>query len=86
MEIEISSHFLRKAKKLTLNEQKNLSEKIEIFRKDPYNPSLKTHALTGKLKGLYSFSLTYSKRVVFTFVEKNKALLLDVGLHGEVYG
>jgi len=86
MEVELSSHFLRKAKKLTPSEQKNLSERIEVFRKDPYSPRLKTHALRGRLKGLYAFSLTYSKRIIFTYVEKNKALLLDVGSHGEIYG
>lgn len=84
-EIELSSRFLRKAKKLTKSEQEKLSKKIEIFRKDPDNPKLKTHALTGKLQGLLSFSLTYSKKVIFTYVEKNKALFLDVGSHDEVY-
>jgi len=85
MEIELSSRFLRKARKLSKAEQKKLSDKIEIFRLNPNDSRLKTHALTGKLKGLYSFSLSYSKRVVFTYVVKNKILLLDLGSHGEVY-
>ena len=85
MEIEISSQFLRRVKKLTPSEQRNLSEKIEVFRKDPYDSQLKTHALRGRLRGLFAFSLNYSKRVIFTYIGKNKALLLDLGSHEEVY-
>jgi mRNA-degrading endonuclease YafQ of YafQ-DinJ toxin-antitoxin module len=85
MDVELSSNFLKKAKKLPKEEKVLLSGKVEIFRKNPNSPKLKTHALTGKLSGLLSFSLTYSKRVVFMYLEKDKALFIDVGNHDEVY-
>ena len=85
MKIDFSSNFLKKSKKLTKKEKVVLSEKIEIFRKDPFDPRLKTHPLKGRLKGMYSFSLTYSKRTTFVFVGKNKILFINVGSHGEVY-
>jgi len=50
MEVEFSSHFLDQAKKLTQKEKEVLAEKVELFRKNPRDPRLKTHALTGKLK------------------------------------
>lgn len=84
MEVELSSHFLKKAKKLSIEEQTKLSNKVELFRLNPSDPRLKTHALTGKLKGLYSFSATFGKRVTYEIVE-NKALFVDVGSHDEVY-
>jgi mRNA-degrading endonuclease YafQ of YafQ-DinJ toxin-antitoxin module len=85
MNIELSSHFIKFANKLSQSEKKLLSDRVDLLRIDPNNPKLKTHALTGKLSGLFAFSLNYSKRVVFTFVKKNTILLLDVGSHGEVY-
>ena len=85
MEIELSSNFLRKAKKLSNKEKILLSERTDIFRKNPNDPRLKTHALTGKLKGMLSFSLDYSKRVVFLYVKPNKVLFFDIGSHNEVY-
>ena len=85
MQIDFTSNFLKKAKKLTKKEKLILSTKIEIFRKDPYSPSLKTHPLKGKLEGMYSFSINYSIRATFVFVEKNKILFINVGTHGEVY-
>jgi len=85
MEIELSSNFLRKAKKLSNKEKVLLSERADIFRKNPNDPRLKTHALIGKLKGMLSFSLDYSKRVVFLYIEPNKVLFFDIGSHNEVY-
>jgi mRNA-degrading endonuclease YafQ of YafQ-DinJ toxin-antitoxin module len=85
MEVEFSSHFLSHAKKLTIPEQRRLSERIEWFRKDHHDPRLKTHALTGKLKGMYAFSLTYGQRVTLLFVDDHTALFIDVGSHELIY-
>ena len=85
MEIELSTNFLKRSKKLSKHEKVLLSKKVDVFRQSPGDPRLKNHPLTGKLKGLLSFSLTYSKRVVFMYINKNKALFIDVGTHDEVY-
>lgn len=85
MEVEFSSNFLKKAKKLTSNEKKRLSERVEWFRKNPHDPRLKTHPLTGKLEGIYSFSVTHTIRAIFVYPNKKTALFVDVGTHEEVY-
>jgi len=85
MDIELSSTFMKSARRLPRNERKRLSDCTEWFRNDINDSRLKTHPLSGKLKGLYSFSFTHSKRVLFTFVGKNTVLFLDVGTHGKVY-
>jgi mRNA-degrading endonuclease YafQ of YafQ-DinJ toxin-antitoxin module len=41
--------------------------------------------LSGELKGLWSFSIEYDCRVIFEFIEDNKALFIDIGSHDEVY-
>jgi mRNA interferase YafQ len=51
---------------------------------NPFDPSLRTHALTGELKGKYACSLTYDLRVVFTLYN-DIVHLLDIGSHDEVY-
>ena len=58
---------------------------LEIFAKDPFDPQLKTHKLSGKLKGLWVFSCLYDCRVIFKFVKKDEVLLIDIGNHDEVY-
>ncbi|OGD04166.1 hypothetical protein A3E17_03405 [Candidatus Amesbacteria bacterium RIFCSPHIGHO2_12_FULL_48_14] len=84
MEVEFSSHFLDQAKKLTQKEKEVLAEKVELFRKNPRDPRLKTHALTGKLKGSFSFSVTYSKRAIFV-LSGNTAIFAEMGTHDHVY-
>jgi len=63
------------------------ARKIVLFEEDPFHPSLKTHTLSGVLKGLWSFRITYEQRLVFDFVDegRSRALLIDIGSHEEVY-
>lgn len=84
MEIEYPKSFLKAVRNLPLKEQLLLSQKIEIFKKNPQDSKLKTHQLTGKLKHIHSFSLTYSKRVLF-FIDKNKYIFISVGSHDRIY-
>ena len=60
---------------------------IELFTIDPFSLGLKTHKLSGKLKGLWSFSVEYDLRVVFYFTKDKpiKAVFVDIGNHDEVY-
>jgi addiction module RelE/StbE family toxin len=69
------------------NEQlkKQFWHAMALFQEDPFHPFLKTHKLTGKLKGLSASSVSYDYRVVFTFLSQNQVLLVDVGTHDEVY-
>jgi len=80
--------FKRIYKKKVKN-NKELKEKfwdaIKLFSKEPYHPRLRTHKLTGKLEGLWAFSVSYDCRVIFEFISKNEILLIDIGSHDEVY-
>ena len=59
---------------------------LELFIKFPFDPHLKTHKLTGKLQGLWAFSVASDCRVIFKFYNDNKSvLLIDIGTHDEVY-
>ena len=81
MKILYSSKFATEYKKLP-DDIKDIAEKKEaIFRNDPLNPKLKTHKLKGKFRNYYSFSITYSYRIVFRFLTKNKVLFVDCGDH-----
>jgi len=60
---------------------------IEKFIEDPFTEDLKTHKLSGKLKGSWSFSVAFDLRVVFYFTKDKpkKAVFVDIGKHDEVY-
>ncbi len=80
--------FKRAYKKKVKNDQelgKRFWDAMELFSTEPFNPRLRTHKLTGRLEGLWAFSVAYDCRVVFEFLSKNEALLVDIGTHDEVY-
>lgn len=80
MKIAYYPSFMRQLKKLTLDLQEEVFEKIEIFEENHMHPSLKTHKLKGKMGYLYSFSVNYSWRIVFE-IDNNEALFLEIGTH-----
>ena len=60
-------------------------KKIKLFTEEPFHKSLRTHKLTGKLTGLWAFSIDYDNRLIFEFVDKSHVSLIDFGSHDEVY-
>jgi len=82
IEIEYTSYFVRKFKKLDARLQDDIVEKIELFRDSQNHAALKVHKLTGRTKEQWAFSVNYSDRVVFHWSkDKQTAYLLDVGDH-----
>lgn len=65
--------------------KKRFWDAMELFSKNPFNPRLRTHKLTGKLEGLWAFSIAFDCRIIFKFLSKNEVLLIDIGGHDEVY-
>jgi addiction module RelE/StbE family toxin len=53
---------------------------------DPFQPRLKYHPLSGKLKGVQAIRVTDSYRMTLTIIVSEKqVILLDIGSHDEVY-
>ena len=67
-----------------------IKDTLERMAANIFDPTLRTHALTGSLAGFHACSCGYDCRVVFQFVrnprEKTEdVLLIGVGTHDEVY-
>jgi len=77
--------ILKKWKKKHPNLMEKFQSKLNLFCSEPFHPSLKTHRLSGNLKDYYALSITYEHRLVFQFLPDNKALLIDLGTHDDVY-
>lgn len=89
MEVAFSSSFKKAfAKRIKgTNLDAEFWVRLEIFTKEPFNERLRTHKLSGKLRGLWAFSLADDERVVFYFTKEKpkKAVLVEIGSHDEVY-
>ncbi len=59
---------------------------ILILARDPFHPSLRLHALQGRLSGLHSVSLNMSYRITLELeIEGRLIKLINIGTHEEVY-
>jgi mRNA-degrading endonuclease YafQ of YafQ-DinJ toxin-antitoxin module len=87
MNVSLSKGFKRSFKKRIKGTiwEARFWQRLEVFTDDPFEPSLKTHKLSGNLKESWSFSLDYDQRVVFYFTADGNAVFTDIGTHDEVY-
>ncbi len=82
MEIIYSQKFAKEYKKLSESVKRIAEIKEKIFRKNPFDPKLKTHRLKGRLKDFYSFSIDYKYRIIFEFLKNKKVVYFHlVGKH-----
>ena len=59
---------------------------IDLLAHNPFHPSLRLHALQGKLAGLHAMSITLAYRVTLELeVRDGVVVLVNIGSHDEVY-
>jgi mRNA-degrading endonuclease YafQ of YafQ-DinJ toxin-antitoxin module len=73
--------FERRFKRLPAEIQLKALEIEIIFRNNCFDAKLKTHKLAGGYKNHWSFSISYSYRIIFKFLDNQKVLFIDVGSH-----
>ena len=81
MRIEYSPQFARMYKKLDSKIQDRAEVREQIFRRDPFDPRLKTHKLTAMLKDKWAFSVDYKNRIIFSFVNVHTVRFHVIGNH-----
>jgi mRNA-degrading endonuclease YafQ of YafQ-DinJ toxin-antitoxin module len=79
-------HFKQRANRRI---QKLYRDRLIVFRKNPHDPTLRTHALQYDLESLWSFRLTHDKgpddyRVIFR-KDKSTYVFVDFGTHDQLY-
>ncbi len=86
MKIVYHRRFEKQFKKLSVKLQEKCIERISLFAREPYHPTLRNHSLVGKLDGKRAFSVTGDVRIIF--IEEDGYVVvtfLDVGTHSRLY-
>jgi len=70
--------------------QNRIFQVLDRLVADPFHPMLKTHKLSGQLKGLWACWVEYDCRIVFAFAPdpdtgEDMIVLIDLGTHNQVY-
>ena len=59
---------------------------LQLLEMNPHHPSLRLHALRGKLQGLHSVSINLSYRITLELLlQDDKIIPINVGDHDFVY-
>ena len=82
--IVYSSRFEKNFKNLPSRIQHLALKKDELFRKNPFHSSLKTHKLGGKFEGTWAYSINKDFRVHFYFLNNETVVYVNIGTH-EIY-
>lgn len=88
MIIKLHPNFKKSYKKRIAKNPKLVSKtalRIKLFQQNPQNPILGAHRLTGAKKDLCSFSVAGNIRILYFLISIDKAVLLDIGSHNQVY-
>ena len=59
---------------------------LQLLELNPFHPSLRLHALRGRMQGVYSVSINMSYRITIDLlISEQEIILLNVGDHESVY-
>lgn len=60
---------------------------LKLLEANPFHPSLRLHALSGKLQGLHSVSINLSYRITLELlIQDGQIIPVNIGDHDAVYG
>ena len=77
-----SARFLKRHPELRQQYLKTL----QLLEANPFHPSLRLHALSGKLQGLHSLSINLSYRITLELlIQDGQIIPVNVGDHETVY-
>jgi mRNA-degrading endonuclease YafQ of YafQ-DinJ toxin-antitoxin module len=77
-----AARFLRRHPDLRQSYRKTLL----LLEADPHHPSLRLHALRGRLQGLHSVSINLSYRITLeVLIDGQRLIPIDIGSHDVVY-
>jgi len=77
-----ATRFLKRHPEL----EKQYLKTLQLLEMNPHHPSLRLHALSGRLLGLHSVSINLSYRITLELLIQNEEIIpVNVGDHDVVY-
>ncbi len=77
-----AARFLKRHPEL----EKQYLKTLQLLEMNPHHPSLRLHALGGRLQALHSVSINLSYRITIELLIQNEEIILvNVGDHDAVY-
>ena len=84
-EVFVTPTFVRLYKKLPVAVQRKAEAKTELFRTNPFHPSLRTKKLEPHHEQVWSFWVDKDYRITFCFFDMRDAHFLHIGNRKDIY-
>lgn len=85
IEISTTATFDRLFTKLPKPIQRKAATKTDLFKKNPFHPSLHTEKLHLRHYEVWSFRIDRAYRIIFKFLAPDHAELRYIGHHHSIY-
>ena len=84
MKVAYSKDFIKATKLLGAAQKLRLMQRVQLLLKDPRNPQLRNHKLSGQWLGYSSINITGDLRAVYTNT-KAEIYFVALGSHAKLY-
>lgn len=85
MKIVYSKQFAKQYKKLSPQLKRQTKSRIELWKDNPNDPTLRLHRLKGKLSHLLSINITGDIRVLYEVIGDEVYIYQMIGTHSQLY-
>ncbi|OGK11305.1 hypothetical protein A2954_01960 [Candidatus Roizmanbacteria bacterium RIFCSPLOWO2_01_FULL_37_12] len=85
MIVKYHKEFLRRFKKQRLKIKEKFKDRLSLFMKDEFDPTLNNHSLRGNYEGYRSINVTGDIRAVFKRTAQ-EAIFVSIDSHSNLYG
>lgn len=84
MNIVFHKQFKKKFKKLTPKVQNQFLDRLELFTRNNFHPTLKNHAVHGAFEDCRSINVTGDYRAIYK-IEKESVIFITIGTHSDLF-
>ena len=86
MIIKTKKKFTKNFEKAPANIKLAFSQRVDIFRNNPFDPLLNNRALSGKYQGSRSINITGNWRAIFQEARNYQLVIFEtLGTHSQLY-
>lgn len=83
--IDFTKNFTTQFESLLPNQKQRFYTRLEIFKQDPYDRTLRNHALKGKYLGYRSIDITGDLRALYYIKGDTIIIFGFIGSHSQLY-
>ena len=85
MKVILHKRFEKQYAKLRLAEKERFKTRRNVFLRNPFDPILNNHGLSGKYQGCNSINITGDLRAVYMMFDSQTAFFIAIGSHSQLY-